>query len=30
MLPLLHLLLLLFDDMLYCATSGPRVEAGAA
>jgi hypothetical protein len=28
--PLLYLLLLLFDDMLYCVTSGPKVEAGAA
>jgi hypothetical protein len=28
--PLLYVLLLLFGDMLYCVTSGPKVEAGAA
>ena len=28
--PLLYVLLLLFDDMLYCVTNGPKVEAGAA
>jgi hypothetical protein len=25
--PLLYVLLLLFDDMLYCVTNGPKVEA---
>jgi hypothetical protein len=26
--PLLYVLPLLFDDMLYCATDDPKVEAG--
>jgi hypothetical protein len=26
--PLLYLLLLPFDNMLYCVTNGPNVEAG--
>jgi hypothetical protein len=26
--PLLFVLLLLFDDMLYCVTKDPKVEAG--